>query len=180
LYGERFGRRMNLYFHHVGEAGSDEDFPKTVWAEIDLNEAESVCPKNVKYSELFSYLRACFSDGVFNAWGVPSGAKSVIKNLRPGDGVFLVESLSRPFGVSCFAKVGAYVPDEYQELSTYLWQSQRFPYIFFFNTEKIKISWPFFASSIGYKPNYNPAGTFNRISDERINAAGGVAELLRN
>jgi 5-methylcytosine-specific restriction protein A len=84
---------VRLFFHHVGQKGADEDFKKMVYKDINIEAVESnVPPSHPLRDELLHELGVQFPTGLFNCWGVPAGAKSVIRQLTAGDLVLLVRS----------------------------------------------------------------------------------------
>src|SRR5215204_5568908 len=135
--------KMRLFYHHVGLIGATEDFKKTVFAKVALAVAEDNIPQDDPLrDELLSNLRSQFPSGSFNCWGVPEGAKFVIKNLSPGDYVLLVESTSPDGGsVPALCHVKAYWYHALRSLSLALWGDEKYPYIFFFDTEELNLEW---------------------------------------
>ncbi len=76
---------MRLFFHHVGQKGADEDFKKTVYKDISIETVEGNVPASYPYRhELINQLNQEFPTGLFNCWGVPAGAKSVINSPYAG------------------------------------------------------------------------------------------------
>lgn len=166
---------MQVFFHHVGQSGARVDFPKTVYQELDEVTVQDSIPDNMvaKY-ETISMLRRQFPEGRFNCWGVPAGAKSVIRRLSMGDCVLLVEKAGRTDGeVPVLCEVKVYLPVEFPNLSKALWGSNKFPYIFFFDTERIALTWPELRSQLGYSENYDPRGRFYSVKSRRFNEFGG-------
>lgn len=165
---------MNLYYHHVGTDGARRDFPKTVFKSIPMSVAEEHLPRHAEGAELLIKLRQFFPEGFFNAWGVPSGAKYVINNLSYGDAVLLVESLRfTEVGIPALAKVALFRPIQLHNLSHALWDDAKYPYIFFFRTERVELPWRTFLEDVGYKEKWNPRGKFLRVKEENLTRWGG-------
>ena len=110
---------MKICFHHVGENGAKEDFPKTIYRTISIENIQKNIPDSiVEKEEIIRRLREKFQNGKINCWGVPSGAKSVIKKLEEGDLVFLVEKASKYGGsIPVLAKVKVYFEVQLWDLS---------------------------------------------------------------
>ena len=109
---------MRLFFHHVGQKGADEDFKKTVYKDISIETIEGNVPASYPHrDELLNRLRQEFPNGLFNCWGVPAGAKSVIKNLAAGEVVLLVHSATEYGQVPVLCHVQVFWPDELRDLS---------------------------------------------------------------
>lgn len=127
---------------------------------------------------LRSVLERGAPDG-FQIWGIPSGAKSVLKNLAPGDYLLLLEAIG-PGGT--FAYGGSVIARPSREcftLSTHLWGEGRFPIILFLHDGLTNFRWYEFCDNLGYKRNWNPAGNTYRITEERFqDSPYGEASVL--
>jgi len=166
---------VRLFFHHVGQKGADEDFKKTVYKDISIQTVDSSVPVSYPHrDELLNQLRQEFPTGLFDCWGVPAGAKSVIRQLAAGDFVLLVHSATEHGTVPVLCHVQVFWPDKLWDLSLELWGSNKYPYIFFFRTEELTLTWPEFKEHVGYRPNYNPRGTFNSVATDSLEDFGGV------
>lgn len=177
---------MKIGFHHVGKQGAHTDFPKTVFNQITIDFVEENIPDSIVSKKIIiDNLKQKFPDGKVNCWGVPSGAKAVIKNLQQGDFILLVESASISGGrIPAICKVDFYLPVELWDLSNALWGTDKFPFIFFFKTILIELKWVDFIESIDYKANFRPAGNFYIVKKERFGKYGGeesyINELVKN
>ncbi len=175
---------MQVYFHHVTPEGAAADFPKTVFTDLPISLVEDNIPDSVPTRlVLLSSLAQSFPTGFFNCWGVPSGAASVIKNLGVGDAVLLVESNRTESPIPALCIVSTYTNTPLHDLSKILWGSTHYPFIFFFKTQELNLTWGEFISHVGYSPAYNPRGTFNPVQknlDQFQGPAGYVKFLLRN
>jgi 5-methylcytosine-specific restriction enzyme A len=119
---EHLGKKMKLYYHHVGVEGSTTDFPKTVFSELPLSIVEDSIPTHiVQREDILRELAASFPTGHFNCWGVPSGARSVIKNLSPGDAVLLIATTSKNGEIPALCEVKCFWSIHLPELSNALW-----------------------------------------------------------
>jgi hypothetical protein len=157
---------MKLYFHHVGETGANRDFPKTVYNKRDVSLVSKHVPDSLPQKQfIVGQLDRHFPDGKFNCWGVPSGASKIIRNLRVGDSVLLVKTIRLGGEVSTLCEVKVYCPVELHDLSFELWGEHRFPYVFFFNSITLEMSWEKLKEELGYKENYDPSGKFYPVAD---------------
>jgi predicted restriction endonuclease len=167
---------MNLFFHHVGRIGAKQDFPKTIFKRLQLDKL--IVDGLISDIALREKLKEKFPSGEFNCWGVPAGASSVIGNLQEGDYVFLVESSRVDGTVPVLCPVKIFWRYELRDLSEYLWQDSKYPYIFFFDTVDIDLMWPQFLENLDYKSNFSPRGNFYKISADRLSKFGGVNEYV--
>jgi hypothetical protein len=104
----------------------------------------------------------------FRIWGIPSGARSVLSSLAPGDYLLLLESPG-PGGTFVYGgRIIAAPTRECFDLSMHLWGEQRFPLIVFMTGRLTNYRWVTFCEALGYKPNWNPAGNTYRVTDERL------------
>jgi hypothetical protein len=166
---------MRLFFHHVGQAGANEDFKKTVYKEVSIETVESNIPTHdLLRGEILQVLQTQFPSGLFNCWGVPAGARSVIRQLATDDFVLLVESATEYGDVPILCHVRAFWPHELRNLSLALWRNDKYPYIFFFRTEKLTLSWPELREHLGYRHNFDPRGNFYSVASNRLDDFGGV------
>lgn len=171
---------MKLFFHHVGQKGADEDFKKTVYKDVSIETVESNVPSSVPIrSEILHRLSTDFPAGRFNCWGVPAGAKSVIRQLEEGDFVLLVESAAEYGQVPVLCHVRAFWSDELRNLSLALWGSDKYPFIFFFRTEQLTLSWSELTEHLDYKPNFDPRGNFYSVKSHRLDDSGGVEGYIK-
>jgi 5-methylcytosine-specific restriction protein A len=171
---------VTLFLHHVGQAGAEEDFKKTVYKDIGIGTVESnVAASDPRRHELLNKLRQKFPGGFFNCWGVPAGASSVIKRLQAGDFVLLLEAATQDGQVPVLCHVRLFWPHKLWDLSLSLWNSNNYPYVFFFHTEKLNLSWPEFTEHVGYKPHYNPRGNFNSVASGKLDDFSGVAGYIQ-
>ncbi|QJW89366.1 restriction endonuclease [Spirosoma taeanense] len=164
---------MQLFFHDVGISGADRDFPKTVFSSISLQTIEKNIPQHVK-SEVLEALDREFISGEFNCWGVPAGAGSVIRQLEVGDVMLLIRTTGGDGDIPALCRVRAYWREQLAELSHALWGSARFPYIFFFKTESISLTWADLKEHVGYAPNFRPSGNVYRVRHDRLREFGGI------
>ena len=167
--------KMTVFFQHVGEAGGARDFPKTIGTprnglrHFDFAELESFLSHlpSSEVEQLREDTVARAPDG-FQIWGIPSGAKSVLRDFRSGDYLLLLEAVG-PGGT--FAYVGRAIAKPSQEcfeLSFHLWGEQRFPLIVFLKGNLTSYRWFNFCDNLGYKQHWNPAGNTYRVQHERL------------
>jgi len=170
---------MKLFYHHVGLKGANEDFRKTVFDEVQLSFVDSQLKNSSAFNdELLFRLTNAFPSKKFNCWGVPTGAKSVISNLETGDVVLLVKTTAGEGSVPVLCKVEVFVKSELESLSKALWGSDKYPYIFFFNTKLLELTWDAFSEQIGYSANFNPRGQFYLVAESRLTPFGGVERYI--
>jgi 5-methylcytosine-specific restriction protein A len=166
---------MTVFFQHVGEAGGARDFPRTIGTVKDGL-------RRFHVGDLEKYLTHLPSGEIerlrqdtdkyepqgFQVWGIPSGARSILRDFQVGDFLFLLEAAG-PGG--SFAYVGRTIAKpsrECFELSQHLWGEQRFPLILFLKGHLTNYRWFSFCESLGYKTNWNPAGQTYRLQHERL------------
>ena len=117
---------VKLYFHHVGQRGSDEDFPKTVFGRVALSQIEgAIGPDDPLRAEIVGALRERFPEGWCNVWGVPVGARTSIANLNTGDAVLLVESVAGHGSVPAVCPDVLYWNRANPKLSQELWGNSK-------------------------------------------------------
>lgn len=170
---------MDLFFHHVGQPGSASDFPKTVYSTRLISEVEKSIPdENPEKFHLINELKLNFPSGRFNCWGVPEGAKSIIRNLKNGDTVLLVQSSRIDGKVPILCKVKVYLPVKLNELSKVLWGDDKYPFIFFFDSEEIDLMWIDFREHLGYMEKFDPRGNFYKVASERLQSYGSIQNYI--
>lgn len=170
---------MELFFHHVGQNGSSEDFPKTIYrGRLILEVEKSLLDENPEKYHLINELKLNFPSERFNCWGVPEGAKSIIKNLKVGDTVLLVQSSRIDGRVPILCKVKVYLPVRLNELSKMLWGDDKYPFIFFFDAEEIDLMWIDFRDHLGYMERFDPRGKFYKVAQERLNKYGSIHNYI--
>jgi len=171
---------MRLYFHHVGETGARRDFPRTIWNEINIRTVEeSISDDNPYRAPLLRDLNSKFPSGKFNVWGVPQGAATVIRNLCVGDVVLLVETIRLGGCVPALCSVSVFEAQVFPELSKALWTESHFPYIFFFNTERIDLTWEELRRHLGYSDRFDPRGQFYRVKEGKPEEFLGPARYVK-
>lgn len=170
---------MKLFFHHVGQIGSAEDFPKTIYGSRLISEVESsISDVNPEKYPLIQSLMGNFPSGRFNCWGVPEGAKSVIRNLSKGDCVLLVQSARIDGMVPILCKVKVFHPVKLNELSKQLWGDDKYPFIFFFDTLEISLTWIEFREHMGYMERFDPRGNIYKVDENRLSSYGSVPKYI--
>lgn len=166
---------MTVYFQHVGEGGGRRDFPKTIGTiengvvKFDFSDIAGHL-NNLSSEEkdaLDERLSEQTPDG-FQIWGIPSGAKSVLKNLEIGDSLLLLEAAGYGGSFAYGGKVVAFPSRECFELSQHLWGEAKFPLIVFLKGAMTQFLWRDFCSLVDYKQNWNPAGQTYRITESRM------------
>ncbi len=179
---------MTVFFQHVGEAGGKRDFPKTIgtarhglvkfrFEDIEPYLDELGADERRRLRRAAEEIDA---DG-FQIWGIPSGAKSVLRELKVDDYLLLLEAVG-PGGSFVYAgRIIARPEVECFALSRHLWGEGRFPIIVLMSGALSNFHWYDFCDQLGYKRNWNPAGNTFRIQSERLLASpfGDEAALIR-
>jgi len=166
---------MAIYFQHVGERGGLRDFPKTIGDE--KTGLRQFLPEDVtgldealgpeEFGRLNQTVASLAPNG-FQVWGIPSGAKSVIANLREGDWFFLLTS-DMPGGQFYYAgQVLFRVRGEHFDISRGLWGEARFPLLILLRGGLTSFTWEAFRTAFGYKSNWRLSGQTYRLTPERI------------
>ena len=96
--------------------------------------------------------------------------------------MLLIRTTGGDGDIPALCLVDAYWKHEMTDLSRALWGSERFPYIFFFETEPISLTWTDFKEHVGYAPNFRPSGNVYRVHKDRLQQFGGArgyVEYLR-
>jgi 5-methylcytosine-specific restriction protein A len=117
----------------------------------------------------------------FQIWGIPSGAKAVLRDLKIDDYLLLLRAVG-PGGTFAYGgKIVAKPSVECFELSRHLWGEGRFPLIVLLSGGLTNYSWYDFCDQLSYKRNWNPAGQTYRIPSDRLHASpfGDEAALIR-
>lgn len=172
---------MDLYFHDVGMKGATADFPKTVFGDVAIDDIANKLPLSLK-DEIYGTLSKEFPDGFCNVWGVPAGASSVIRNLKYDDVMLLIKTTGGDGEIPALCQVKGFWREELPALSDFLWGSNHFPYVFFFKTKEINLTWTQFKRDVDYLPKFRPSGNVYRVKEERLakfdGANGYVVRLL--
>jgi hypothetical protein len=175
--------KMTVFFQHVGEKGGARDFPKTIGmpkSGLVVFNFDDVKDRlgHLSEWEIDQLERDCkkFAPDGFQIWGIPSGAKSVLRTLMVGDYLLLLESVG-PGGVFAYGGIILARPSqECFDLSIDLWGENRFPLIVFMRGNLTSYRWYDFCGALGYKQNWNPAGMTSRVMTERLAASPYIDE----
>ena len=171
---------MRFFHHHVAKTGIS-DLHKTVFKQVHVSLLEDVNDTHVK-QVLLPQIRELFPTGYFNCWGVPDGAGKIIrgkKHLQSADCVLLVTSPNLPNSMPVLCDVKLFDATPVPPLSQALWGDQGFPFIFFFDTERLSLDWQTFKKDVGYDDRYRPQGRFEPIGDNTLIAIGGPNAYLQ-
>ena len=166
---------MQLFFHDVGLKGAEKDFPKTIFGKVSIEKIIEHVQPALK-EEVGKHLRKEFPKGYCNAWGVPAGAKSIIKNLNIGDAMLLIRTTSGLGDLPALCLVKGFWREQMPEVSNFLWDSNHYPFVFFFDTQEIELTWEQFKTHVDYKMNFRPSGNVYRVrnADDKLSNFGGV------
>lgn len=166
---------MTVYFQHVGEKGGGRDFPRTIGTRkaglcrFNWYDIESYL-QNLDASErnvLQQKIETQAPDG-FQIWGIPSGARSVLRSLAVGDFLLLLESHTRGGTFYYAGRVICKPSMECFDLSKHLWGEQRFPLILFLSGDMTDYSYNSFCNDFGFAENWHPAGKTYRLLPSRL------------
>jgi hypothetical protein len=91
----------------------------------------------------------------------------------------LVESTSGAARIPALCHVQCYWKESLPELSQALWDDNKFPYIFFFDTEQIDFTWTQFVHDLQYSENYDPRGLIQSVSAEKLIPLGGAEQYVQ-
>jgi hypothetical protein len=168
---------MKLYYHHVGLEGGLSHFTQTIFTKINLADIKRYIPKQEPAFQeyIFKPLEKECPDGKINCWGVPEGAYYKIQDLWKDDYVVLIEHLQNPFLL--LTEVIAYQHQKFPELSNFLWEDRKYPYIFFLRWRFLNLNWGGFCRMLGYDPDLNPKGLFLEVGKEALARHGGIGNF---
>lgn len=161
---------MSIYFQHVGVANANRDFPETIGEgnevlKLKLSDIESHLSSLPP--EEYDKLHEALNDKTeFQIWGVPAGAKKVLKDLN-NDDYFLLMANQHEF--SYCGKVLHRFQDLNYDLSESLWGERKFSIIFLLTGQMITFPWPDFVDLFGYATNYYMRGNTMKMSKTRFN-----------
>lgn len=170
---------MQLFFHDVGIKGANSDFPKTVFGDVAIADIVERCPIHLQ-AEIENELSNEFPEGWCNVWGVPEGAKSIIRQLSVGDVMLLIKTTGGNGEMPALCHVRSFWKEPLLDLSDFLWGSSHFPYIFFFKTQPINLTWFQFKQDVQYLPKFRPAGNVYRVKSDRLESFGGPEGYVKH
>ena len=175
---------MTVYFQHVGEAGAARDFPRTIGTvreglmRFDFSKISTrlhaLSPDEIEEIETVTGEHA--STG-FQIWGIPAGAKFVLRNMTQGDYLLLLETIGEGGLFTYGGQVIARITKELPTFSKFLWGEERFPIIIFLNGSLLRYGWGEFRNKFGFDRNFDPRGMTYRLLPERIRRAGFDSEI---
>ena len=127
---------MTIFFQHVGEAGGRRDFPRTIGTAraglvyFNFEDIESYL-EGVGTDELRRLRRATeeIDENGFQIWGIPSGAKTILRDLKIDDYLLLLEAVGPGGSFAYGGRIIARPSGECFALSRHLWGEGRFPII---------------------------------------------------
>ena len=133
--------------------------------------------------ELGRLAGVCETDGSdgFQIWGIPSGARSVLKNFVEGDQLLLLKSITYGGAIEYSGRAVGIPREECFDLSQHLWGEARFPLICFLVGKHVHFPWSMFLETFGFKPNWDPAGMTWRLLPQRVQDSrfGSEDEFIR-
>jgi HNH endonuclease len=167
---------MTIYYQHVGEKGAARDFPRT------LGNTKTYELKQFQYSDIKDYLGhlkpaitqriarivSDISPDGFQIWGIPSGAKLVLKNMAANDKLLLLEAAGEGGFFTYCGTVIHRIEEPCHDLSTHLWGEGRFPIIILLDGRMILYRWFDFLDRFGLSQNFNPRGQTMSLAAARF------------
>jgi hypothetical protein len=112
----------------------------------------------------------------FQIWGIPAGAKPVLRRMAQGDYLLLLETIGEGGLFTYAGRVLARLSHELPAFSKFLWGEARFPIIIFLDGDLLRYPWPDFRGTFGFDRNFGPRGRTYRLLPERIRKAGFNSE----
>lgn len=164
---------MAVFYQQSGKAG-EADFPKTLVHKDNSLRFFTADTLRTEFAVEVPADSISLVEGTngFQIWGVPAGARDVIRPMCSGDLVLLIGYLSKHSledGRFFYAgRVCYVVPGEDYAFSRKLWGDRGFPLIFFMQGALIEYSWQQFADDFRFHPNYFIAGHIRKIPQQRL------------
>lgn len=169
---------MTIYFQHVGAKGGQRDFPRTIGT-------RAAGLKHFSFDDIAGHLdslseierqrvraeAAEYAPEGFQIWGIPSGARAVLRNFAIGDYLLLLETVGVDGRFHYAGRAVSVFPRECFELSQFLWGEAKFPLIVLLMGELTDFPWPRFSAEFDFKPHWNPAGQTYRLRNEKLEFA---------
>jgi 5-methylcytosine-specific restriction protein A len=149
---------MKIFLMHVGSHNSI-DLAFTVSKTRTIAELIQKLPRNCPERPFFEsqILQNAFATGSFNCWGIPEKAAPSFEKTQPGDLVLFFPEIGAKGGMEYMGVVKCTCPVRCYEASRILWpetpNERLFPWLFFFDTEKVEVSWNQFLTDVAYQPN---------------------------
>jgi 5-methylcytosine-specific restriction protein A len=166
---------MTIYFQHVGERGATRDFPRTIGTRKSGLMSFQIEDIETYLAPLTGYERSMVKTDInekapdgFQIWGIPAGAKSVLKKMETGDYLLLLESITEGGFFAYGGEVVSKVPQELPALSRFLWTEAHFPLILLLRGALLHYPWPVFCTDFKFNMAWNPAGQTYRLKEERL------------
>lgn len=139
---------MTVFWQHVGAANSARDFPRTIGktptglCEFSTDEVRH------RLSELGPLQAAEVARNferigktTFQIWGLPTGAKDVLKKMITGDYLLLLDTNGEGGAFRHFGRVLYLLPAEHWDLSMHLWKRKSYPIIVFLRGCLVAYPW---------------------------------------
>lgn len=168
---------MKAFFQHVGEQNSARDFPRTLVSDAgDLirfrfSQIERLLPLTpAQRGALAAQCMQEAPDG-FQIWGVPEGAKSVLRDVAEGDAFLLLRTWGEEGRFGYAGKVIAIPRCLATDASKYLWGEGRFPLLLFMVGGQSALTWRDFRNGLGYAANWDPRGQTYPVKADRLAAS---------
>ncbi len=166
---------MTVFWHHVGDDLSKRDFPLTIGSqkiglrEFDFDDIMPYIDEIVGPSQReFQDSKDRIGSSKFQIWGIPSGAKSALKNLKLGD-TFLLLNTDQSYGFFEYSgRVLCRLPSEQWRLSFKLWGERKFPLIVLLRGNLIHYPWPNFLDDMSYGAGFKGMGRVHTIAKPRL------------
>jgi hypothetical protein len=115
----------------------------------------------------------------FQIWGLPTGAKDILKKMITGDYLLLLDTNGEGGAFRYFGRVLYRLPSEHWDLSANLWKESTYPIIVFLRGSLVAYPWLKFLSDFGYGSGLKPMGRTYRIAKAAVgNSRFGNEEIF--
>lgn len=166
---------MTVFWQHVGAENSARDFPRTIGTPRTGLCEFSISDVRRHLSELgplqLPELTRNFDriGGTrFQIWGLPAGAKDILKKMITGDYLLLLDTNGEDGAFRYFGRVLYRLPSEHWDLSMHLWGEGKFPIIVLLRGNLVSYPWFKFLSDFSYGSGLKPMGRTHRIAKKAI------------
>lgn len=170
---------MTIYYQHIGEILWKRDAPRSIGTKANgvvrffLHDIERFCSDLTPFErdQIRETIQKTASDG-FQIWGIPSGAKVILKNMSKGDFLLLLESMNFRYAGEVLVRIS----QPLHLFSKHIWGEERFPIIIFLRGQMITYGWDQFKEHFGYSKSYRMRGQTALVADERVAASPSKSE----
>jgi hypothetical protein len=162
---------MAIFYQHIGERLWQRDAPlsigspekgvlRFVWSDIEPF-IEGIDP--FEQQQIRATIEEYAPTG-FQIWGLPSGAKGVLKDMTQGDFLLLLESTDFRYAGQVLCRIS----QPLHRLSAKIWGEGRFPIIVLLQGELVTYGWDLFREHFDYAEGYHMRGNTARVSEKAV------------